>query len=222
MVCEERALPTVMAELFLHEACVSELFPARRVQSVYLDTHEERALADNLAGVTDREKLRLRWYGDATDRARGTLERKVRRAGVGWKELVPVEEELELAGTPRAELVERLAAHAPPAWEVSPVTLGPAQWIAYTREYYRTADRRVRITVDRDLVAFDQRFSPVLQDRFSTPVPRLLVVELKADLDHRAALQAFAATFPLLHDKSSKFVLASSPKDAPIISVMTG
>jgi hypothetical protein len=206
----------------LHEACVSELYPSRRVQSIYLDTHEGRALADNLAGVSAREKIRFRWYGDATDRARGALERKVRRAGVGWKELVPIDEELELEGAPRARFVERLAAHAPPAWDLSPVVLGPAQWIAYTREYYRTADRSVRITLDRDLAAFDQRYAPELQARFRTPLPRLLVVELKAEGKHEAALRAFASTFPLVYDKSSKFVLASSPKDAPIVSVLTG
>ena len=119
-----------------------------------------------------------------------------------------------------------------PHWTTLPlavllgVTLHPmyvmlAQWISYTREYFQTADRRIRITVDRELRACDQRFRTDLSARFPTPIPRLLVVELKAGREDYPALRDFASTFSLLQDKCSKFVIASSPKDAPTISVLT-
>jgi len=61
--------------------------------------------------------------------------------------------------------------------------LDPVQWIAYRRDYEVTADGRVRITLDRSLRAWDQRVCPRLSRAQPTPLPRLLVIEVKAHPD---------------------------------------
>ena len=78
MICEERARDALIAELNLHPFGFRPLYPSRVVQSVYFDTHGGRAVAENIAGISDRHKLRFRWYGPDAKVVRGRLERKIR------------------------------------------------------------------------------------------------------------------------------------------------
>ena len=62
-VVPEQELPTVMAHVRSHSAGFREAFPPRRVNSIYFDTYGWSNVDDHLAGVAERCKLRLRWYG---------------------------------------------------------------------------------------------------------------------------------------------------------------
>ena len=42
----------------------SEAFPLRQVNSIYFDDTEYSSIYQNLDGVTEKKKLRVRWYGD--------------------------------------------------------------------------------------------------------------------------------------------------------------
>ena len=39
-------------------------FGKRKVNSIYLDTHSYNNVLDNINGINDREKLRIRWYNE--------------------------------------------------------------------------------------------------------------------------------------------------------------
>jgi hypothetical protein len=54
-----------------------------RVRSLYFDNYQDKVLREKLDGICDRDKYRLRVYGDGMDRIR--LEKKSRRDGFGWK-----------------------------------------------------------------------------------------------------------------------------------------
>jgi hypothetical protein len=223
IVCHADAYPSVRAHLDLCDEVVRRLHPTRRVQSVYLDTHDGDALEENLAGVSRRAKLRVRWYGTAARGVRAVLERKVRVNTLGWKDLWRLPEPIDVAGADRHAFMAALRGAADARWaERLSGELGPAQWVAYTREYLATADRRVRITLDTDLWLCDQRARARLDARFPTPIPRLLIVELKAPEDAYDAVQALMHRFPAPQGKSSKFVLASSPGESAVASLLGG
>jgi len=214
---EESYAPLRMA-LRLDRAGVRELHPPRLVQSVYLDTHEGRALQENLAGLSARRKLRLRWYGAEAGRVLGTLEQKCRENSLGWKESTRLGAPLAVRGAERRTFMAALARGLDARWRDALAPLGPVQWVRYQREYLTTADRRVRLTIDRGLAAFDQRLRAHLDDRAPSPLPRVLVLELKcapADLERARALAA-GLTLPL--GRCSKFVLASEPGQGPLVS----
>jgi hypothetical protein len=89
------------------------------------------------------------------------------------------------------------------------------QWVRYRREYLVSADRRVRVTLDRDLAFFDQRLRARLSGTRPTPVPRLLVIELKCapeDLEHARGI---VARLPVPVGRCSKFVLAAVSEGGP-------
>lgn len=223
MVCEEAAHARVKTALWLSGAGIRELFPPRTVQSIYLDTIDNRALQENLAGISHREKIRFRWYGRAVTLVRGRLENKVRENTLGWKNIVAIETDFDLLGMSRQDFLRRLRGHAPPNWQHRLAQCSePVQWIAYEREYYTTADQRVRITLDRNLRAWEQRGRARLATDVPSLLPRVLIVEVKCAPDSYGEAQRLVNRLPLVADKCSKFVMASIPGDGPIVSLLSG
>lgn len=218
---QEASYPRVVAALRLHPAAIRTLYPPRRVQSIYLDTPFDRALEENLAGISHREKLRFRWYGDRDEDVTGTLERKVRENSQGWKATVAVRQPVWVRDARRRAFVAALARAVPEDWRHRLDGLEPAQWISYRREYLTTADRRVRLTIDRELRTWDQRGRARLTNAplAETPNPRVFVLELKCAPADLEAAQAIAARLPWPVDRCSKFVLASDPTHGPVPSL---
>ncbi len=219
LVSDEASLARVRMALRLDRAGIRPLHAERRVQSIYLDTSHGRALADNLAGLSVREKLRLRWYGDGREVVQGVLERKCRENSLGWKESLPLAGPLPVAGVERRRFVDELARRADPAWRARLAGLEPAQWVRYRREYFTSADRRVRLTLDRELSFADQRLLARLSDAELSPAPRVLVLELKCAHEDLDAARAIVARLRIPLGRCSKFVLASAPESGPMPSL---
>ena len=53
-------------------------YPNRQVNSLYFDDINYTSVKDNLAGVSDRKKMRLRWYGKEEDTNSPSFEFKLR------------------------------------------------------------------------------------------------------------------------------------------------
>lgn len=215
---DDEFYPELRMALRLDRSAIRTLHPPRLVQSLYLDTPSQRALEENLAGLSVREKLRLRWYGAESGVIRAVLERKCRENSLGWKETLPLAEPLVLAGAERRELMDELVRRADPTWRSRLAGLEPAQWVRYSREYFTSADRRVRLTLDRELACFDQRRLARLADREPTPTPRVLVLELKCAREDLERAQDIIARLPIPLGRCSKFVLAASPLSGPLPS----
>ena len=219
MVCEERAREAVMAALNLHHLGIRKLYPPRQVQSLYFDTPGCRALEDNIAGINRRSKIRFRWYGSATQQVRGSLERKIRGNNLGRKDVLRIDALLDVLGTSRAAFHRTLLDACEGKWRQDlGAGLEITQWISYEREYLITGDRRVRITVDRELRSYDQRFRMHLSQAQPTPLDRVLIVECKAPVSRLETLDELVRRLPLKPDKCSKYVLASAQRHGPTVS----
>ena len=221
LIGEGFLLPELRTRLVLNPIGLRPIHHPRRINSLYLDTHDGRALEENLAGLSHREKIRLRWYGEAARGVSGVLEKKVRHNLLGWKERAPVEGAIDIEDARRCSFVRALADRVPPSWRgVLMAGLDPVQWITYEREYLATSDGRLRVTLDGGLRACDQRHRARLSSRWSTPIPDYTVVECKAAPVDYELVQGLVNDFPLLVDKCSKFVMASSPGEGPLRSVL--
>jgi len=221
MASEVHLYEEVRSLLLLHTVGLAPIHHPRRVQSLYFDTPFDDALGDNLAGISHREKVRFRWYGEEASGVHGRLEKKVRENLQGWKEFGEVEGVFDIDGVRRAELQAALAAATSPAWrELLSSNLEIVQWITYQREYLATSDGRVRVTLDRDLATWDQRFSSRLSSKWRTPTPDLMILECKVAPEDLPRVEGLLSSLPVMVDKCSKFVIASSPGDAPLRSVL--
>ncbi|CAM2064599.1 Polyphosphate polymerase domain-containing protein [Sulfidibacter corallicola] len=220
LVSQEMAYPRVYRLLMNDSIGLRTLHPERRVQSVYLDTPECRAFQDNLSGISHREKVRFRWYGSEVDRVAGRLECKIRENKYGWKQVKKLTIEREIRGVDRVSFVRKLGEDAGLDWQIRLQGLQPAQWIAYDRQYLGSADGKLRITLDRGLRVWDQRMRFALDNRFPTPVPRMLIMEVKCAAIHYEAAQRLVNRLPMMVGKCSKYVLASEPAEGPEVQLL--
>jgi len=218
LVGSEHDLDRVRAELRLLSTGLRPLHEPRIVQSIYFDTPEGRAVEENLAGISNRTKLRLRWYGAETRSVKAQFECKQRESGLGSKDMHYLDGEFEIEGCRRSTLLRELRSRLPKLLASSLDGYEPVQWIRYYREYMTSRDRSLRITLDRQLVAFDQRAAIKLTCRWPTPLPKLLIVEIKAEDYDRDAIERCLQGVALSPSKCSKFVIASMPEEAPIVS----
>ena len=126
-----------------HPASFRPLHPERQINNVYFDTCDLAAYQQNLMGVADRRKIRLRWYGEGATRMNAAqLEIKSRSNETGSKEVILLGDVEWSDWSKLLKQVQRLQ----PSQELLPVLSN-----SYRRKYYGTGDRHFRLTVDRQL-----------------------------------------------------------------------
>jgi len=214
MTCSEVYLPDVRAWLRLHREGFCHSYPARRVNNLYFDTRELDCVSDNLIGTGNRAKLRLRWYGEDLEHAVGMLELKGKVAQQGWKRIsAPVTLDLNVGSW--AELLPQLRAQTEGLFDVWLGALAQPTLINYYwREYYESADREVRATVDWDQVAYEQISYPRPNLWRPAPSKHQIAIEIKADGRLHRRISDLLSTFPPRVGQNSKYassVLESLP-----------
>jgi hypothetical protein len=191
-----------------HRAGFIKPYPSRRVNSTYFDTHSLSAYEENLIGASLREKVRLRWYGEHEITENATLEVKLRRNKLGWKLSYPV------SGAPQSgeswrevqsRVRQQLPADARVRFDAHPMAVLTNR---YHRQYFLSGDGLVRLTIDTNLRAYDQRFGRGPNVARSLELPDMLVVEFKfSPRDRRAAMEMIRG-IPLRVSRSSKYSIA--------------
>lgn len=219
VICEENDYTAVTTCLKMCRTPIRPLYAKRCVQSVYFDTYEGRAVSENLAGLSQRAKLRFRWYGTDARGVRGRLERKMRDNSLARKQHVEINHSVDVEDAGRQAFMQCLKRHIPPEWRYYlEAGLEPVQWIRYEREYFSAFGGAVRLTVDRHMHAFDQRLRPALSCHYPTAMPRVTILECKAHQMHYTHAREIMNQLPVMADKCSKFIIASRPELAPVIS----
>lgn len=172
--------------------------PPRRVNNLYLDTPYFRHARAHLAGAAERVKLRVRWYGDEGTEARFEIKR---RAGTA-----SCKETLPLPGVAGAFALDA-GTLSSSGERVREAVRGHRFTLAnhYMREYFRSADGRLRLTIDSAAT-----FRPMRPGGGCAggdePMQGLVILELKyAPADEARALEA-AARLPFRLSRSSKYI----------------
>ena len=180
--------------------------PERRVSSLYFDSYELQDYQNNMAGISRRAKLRLRWYGEAQRESVYRLEAKFRRAGIGWKTIHSVALE-DLWGKSISATHNALSQQVPenfkPLLDDRPQTVLITR---YDREYYISERGGMRVTIDRNIRYLDQRLSVFPSRAAVGEETDHLVVEFKFPFTERSRIRGELGGFPLRSSRSSKYV----------------
>jgi hypothetical protein len=199
------SLAEVWAAVRRHPAMFREVYPARAVNNIYLDSSGLRDYFSHVSGAGNRVKTRIRWYGPLNGHIeKPALERKIKRGLVGGKVAHPLPA-LVLNGSvarrvldsalDRAEML-RLALRA-----VHPCLLN-----RYQRQYWLSADGRFRLTVDSSLEFFGVRGGAVAATA-SRPRNAAVIIELKFDPRHAEVAGFVTNALPFRLARCSKYVL---------------
>lgn len=193
-----------------HQAGFVSAYPDRQVNNIYFDNHNFSALNENIAGVSQRGKLRYRWYGESLHPGPGTLEFKIKHNCFGWKHLYKLDTFPYSPGDSWDRICRNLKKEL---GETERFLLGsypcPIIINSYKRKYFICRDKTIRVTLDWDLRAFDQqqRFKPNL--RKAKRLPDIIVVEFKAARTHREHLDQYIQNIPIRLGKHSKYVVGT-------------
>ncbi len=192
----EATFEEVLAAVRLSPALFRPAFPDRQVSSLYLDTPDLQAFHANAAGLAERAKPRLRWYGPRTAPSGARLEIKRRHGLVGTKELLSLPGGLPEAGAP----AWRAFAAAHPWLRLYP-ELTPTVLVSYQRSYLTSADGILRLTLDRAL-----RYALPWETSQAADVDdSATIIELKYPV---ATSPSALPTLPFRLTRNSKYVVA--------------
>ena len=201
------SLPEVEHHVRHHPAMFFPEYAPRVINNIYLDSPSLRNYHQNVDGHSHRAKLRARWYGHLFGAVpRAVLEQKCKRGHLGTK---------QSAGLAPFKFGHQVSALSVRRWlEASPLPedllhevcqAEPALVNRYRRQYFRSGDRQVRLTIDSDLTFYRfQRHTNSFLMRIQ--VPALVVLELKYSDAASAEAAAVANQLPFRLTRMSKYV----------------
>ena len=207
-VAREDKLGQLLRWVRAHRAGFSSPYPDRQINNVYFDTYNQLAYTENLAGGSARTKLRYRWYGESACPDIGVLERKCKRNYFGWKIRYAIDELLYEEGDSWRVFTGKLKSKLPPdGAEWLSVNPNPVMINRYQRRYFLSADRKIRVTIDRDQVVLDQRFAAGPNVIRKANLPRTIIVEIKFDRHDRDLASRVIQGMPLRVSRHSKYMV---------------
>ena len=204
---EELTFHELEAMVRLHPALFREVYPWRWVNNLYLDSPALSSYFENVAGIADRMKVRIRWYGDLRQAVeRPVLELKIKRGLMGTKLAFALDPVAMEPGF-NSGLLRRCITQSEVPADIRELVKGlePALLNRYRRRYFESADRKVRLTLD-----WDREFSKInpsgLTFSQNWRLDNATIVELKYDPDSDQRAAEISNEFPFRLTKSSKYV----------------
>jgi SPX domain protein involved in polyphosphate accumulation len=197
---EEVTLAEVLQMVRMHRAGFRKAFPDRFINSIYLDTYELDYYNDNIAGLSDRVKQRIRWYGERLDNILNpVMEIKIKENELGYKRYAELPA-FKPGGNFSYE--KYMKQHL---W-LATNNIVPTVMIRYMRSYFVSFDKKVRVTVDRNLAYYpvDKKLNFNIQP-YTDPT---IIVELKYPADYYKNHDSFTQDFPFRMTRNSKYVQA--------------
>ena len=154
--------------------------PVSTVRSIYFDDVRLSDCQDNLAGISCRKKVRLRWYDSLAPDNPLFFEIKWRDNRVVGKHRLEFRPGQPLAGLTYRRIVNQLVDILPPRHAADLLNRGePIVIVEYKREHFSSPDGRLRVTLDYDLAFYDQTGKLSVSTSFPHRMPDMFVLEAK-------------------------------------------
>jgi SPX domain protein involved in polyphosphate accumulation len=188
-------------EMRLEQLGYSPLHQARWINNLYIDTFDYQHYYENIDGLSQRKKIRFRWYGSPPGFLPVTAELKIKNDDTNRKESIALGN-FDIASTPNFDFNHLFEQFKQRWFEKDAHT---AAWIEayqatlhnrYYRKYYAHPGENIRLTMDTPIFYIQaQTHVSAIQEEFA-------ILELKAPFTQ--IIDSDIA--PLQLHKSSKYV----------------
>ena len=182
-------------------------YPNRMVNSLYFDDLNFNSVRDNLSGVLERKKFRLRWYGRDLSNAKSLIyETKIRNGRLGGKKLLNLDKiKSSLHGANISKITDVLNRYRFKSnYEISKEYLLPSLFVNYEREYFQD-NTDIRITIDSkinfSIPSPEKSLNELRKTAFSQRV-----LEVKFNQASKDLAQSYIARFKLTPVRNSKYL----------------
>jgi len=134
---------------------LSKIYEERTVNSIYFDCHNRSSIKDNIIGLSDKNKFRLRWYGDDSYKSNCFIEIKKKKGRSGTKIVIPTNTtidkiKLEEVFLPNKKYFDNKNEHYIMDYVKGKILL-PKIKVSYLRKYY-LLNKKIRITYDSNII----------------------------------------------------------------------
>jgi len=192
----------------LHPAMFLEEFSPRFINNIYLDSPNLDQYKETIHGSTNRQKFRIRWYGDLQQRvSQPILEIKNKQGHIGNKiafKIHPFQLKDNFSANDLSSALDHT--NVPLHINILLRSLEPVLINRYRRQYFFSSDRKYRLTIDSKM-----EFYPIDSCRFYFNQRELddhaTVVELKYDADLNDDPSRITSLFPFRMTKNSKYAI---------------
>ena len=177
-------------------------YPDRRVNSIYFDDDNYSSIKQNLDGVSEKKKIRVRWYGMQSKLVKPVLEIKSKRGLETKKEAFNISElnDLEYIDFKNLKLIKDVVNSKNKTKNI----ISPILTTNYDRQYFISNNGSVRATVDYNLKStYLKNFSQLsIIKNFSSSC--ILEIKYPTNLDKYVRRNLKDITLRL--SKNSKFI----------------
>jgi hypothetical protein len=190
----------------LHPSYFREVYAQRFINNIYFDTQTLKYYHENERGVSNREKVRIRWYGNLEGEISNPMLEVKRKSGLtGTKLSFPLTGFRMNRSTSRADLQKVFASSDLPDEIIEKLkVLTPTLVNRYARKYYLDFTGKFRLTLDSKMSFYGIKGQVLFPVRLHQEEGAVL--EFKYDvLDADEAL-SIPDYFPFRLTKNSKYV----------------
>ena len=192
-----------------HPAIFLESYNPRFVNNVYFDSFYMNDFHENIQGIVDRKKTRIRWYNSLFGKIeKPILEFKVKKGLLGKKISYPIPSfSLDYNTGLDMRIITQICKKSDITEfeKIELKQLKPILLNRYKRKYFLSADKRFRITIDTDLefhrIDSGANIFNRIQDNSS------IILELKYGVDCDSDANKITNLFPFRVTKSSKYII---------------
>jgi len=185
----------------------SEIFYERNVNNIYLDSLNFKNYYENIAGNSERLKIRIRWYGNMFGIIKKPiLELKIKKNELGKKLSFPLKLFIFDKTFSFKLLQKKFLESNLPEWLIEKLKLyQPTLLNSYKRRYFLSANKKYRITVDKNLVFYKIRAknNPF---KYKIKNKELYVLEIKYSSKNYEKAHHITQYFPFRLTAYSKYI----------------
>ena len=205
-VLNEINVTTALSWIYTHTN-LQKKYEGRYVNSLYFDDLDFQSVKDNLAGISDRQKTRLRWYRNFNQIDGLALEFKNRIGRLGYKNKFSLQENKKILDLPMVNLTKNIADIL--SNEVSPTCFldtffTPILHTEYYRQYLED-NNGLRLTFDRQITFKNVLLHSTLDKFPAIPYPPV-IMELKFPQELKLYVAQLLKTLPLTPKRHSKYL----------------
>ena len=206
-IIPERLTHSIEEVIKSNSALMRKIFYPRFVNNIYFDNPSFRFYFENIDGVCERMKMRIRWYGNLKDRIKKpVLELKQKHGLTGTKSFFRMPS-FNLSDIYQPGFLSSLfqKANLDMRKKNLMLSLKPTLINRYQRKYFLSLDQKFRLTIDDHLEYFpvsspEQLSSGGLKDSLS------MIMELKYSPIYQLESANITQEFPFRVKKNSKYV----------------
>ena len=177
------------------------------VRSVYYDDFQLSAGNANIDGLGIRRKLRLRWYDTMVPGTEAFLEIKWRNNRITGKHRMKIQSDCPLGELSYREWNNALMKSVSPEYIVDLLANPePTLLVEYKREHFASHDGNLRMTIDYDLVFYDQTGKRAVTTSHPNRFSDLIVIEGKTPIGLECEIKKMMFPIKLRATRCSKYV----------------